>query len=544
MPISASTGRSKPVASLLAAALVVTWEMGLAQDQVCTPMAEVPERIAVGEKPFVRGVVTGDIIRGYTFVEDASGAICLLLADSQAFAPGDVIEAMVMKYDARDFWHLAVTAEKVGSGKLPDPISVSEGAFSVKDHHGRFLRAEGRVTGHSRTTRTYQLDGKPVPLTYDVITVDCDGLPVRLCLDLGMDLVGSFPEGSVLRFTGSARIHEIKDWPVNPYVAIWVDDPAWIEVLALPTFWERKDVRRGLRIGGFVLIGLVFLAIVGVFWQRRYLRHLRRRNEELELRVAERTEELRGALERERKLGLVKSDFVSLVSHEFRTPLGVIMSAAEVLMRYFDRLEPEKRQRHLEMIRDSTGNLAAMIEEVLLLGRMDEGKLSCAAEPLDLEAFCRVIADEINSATKAISPIRFEALGDLRGAFADKSLLRHILSNLLSNACKYSFPAELVRFEVSGKDGEARFVIEDHGIGILEEDRERLFTSFTRGSNVGMLPGTGLGLVIVNRCVEMHGGRFQLDSIPGVGTKATVWLPLFSSDDFLSITSEPTTLTA
>jgi len=538
------TRRPGPVANLLLVAVVLTWEMGLAQDQTFTPIAEVSERVARGEKPHVRGVFTGDIIRGYAFVEDASGAICLLLSDSQAFTPGDEIEAIVGGYDERDYWHLAASAKKVGSGKLPEPLEVREGAFSVKDHHGRFLRSEGRVTGHSRTTRPYRLDGKPLSLTYEVLLVDCDGTPVRLCFDLGSDLAASYPEGAVLRFSGSARVHEIKNWPVNPYVAIWVDDPAWIEVLALPTFWERKEVRRALRIAGVVLLGLVALVIVGVIWQRRHLRHLQRRNEELECRVAERTEELREALERERKLGLVKTDFVSLVSHEFRTPLGVIMSAAEVLMRYFDRLEPEKRRRHLEMILDSTGNLAAMIEEVLLLGRMDEGKLSCAAEPMDLDAFCRVIADELNSATRAVSPIQFVAVGDLSGASADKSLLRHILSNLLSNACKYSFPAEPVRFEVSREQREARFVIEDHGIGILEEDRERLFTTFTRGSNVGMLPGTGLGLVIVHRCVEMHGGRFQLESHPGVGTTATVWLPLFDPQASFLLPTEPATLTA
>lgn len=544
MPNSVFIRRSGPVASFLAASLMLTFEIGMAQEQQVTPIAEVAERVVRGEKPLVRGVVTADILRGYAFVEDASGAICLLFSNSVAFVPGDEIEATVTGYDERDYWHLADAAKKVGSRKLPDPLEVREGAFSVKDHHGRFLRSEGRVTGHSRTTRPYRLDGMPVSLTYEVLLVDCEGTPVRLCFDLGSDLAARCPEGAVLRFSGSARVHEIKNWPVNPYVAIWVDDPAWIEVLALPTFWERKEVRRALRIAGVVLLGLVALVIVGVIWQRRHLRHLRRRNEELERRVAERTEELREALERERKLGLVKSDFVSLVSHEFRTPLGVIMSAAEVLMRYFDRLEPEKRRRHLEMIRDSTGNLAAMIEEVLLLGRMDDGKLSCATEPMDLDAFCRVIADELNSATKAVTPIRFEALGDLTGASADKSLLRHILSNLLSNACKYSFPAEPVRFEVSREQREARFVIEDHGIGILEEDRERLFTTFTRGSNVGMLPGTGLGLVIVNRCVEMHGGRFEIESHPGVGTTATVWLPLFDPQASFLLPPEPATLTA
>lgn len=509
-----------------------------------TPIAEVPARVARGEKPLIRGVFTGDIVRGYAFVEDASGAICLLLADSQPFAPGDLIEATVAGYDARDFWHIAPTAVRVGTGELPEPALVERGAFATAQHHAHFLTSTGRVTGYSQTTRTHRVDGKGVPVTYDVLLVDCGGLPVRLCHDQGSNLQKRCPEGSIVRFSGSARVHDIKDWPVNPYVSIWVDDPRWIEVVELPSFFERREVKEALRVSGIVLLGLGLLAAAGVFLQRRRLRSLQKRNDELELRVAERTEELREALERERKLGLVKSDFVSLVSHEFRTPLGVIMSATEVLLRYFDRLEPAKRERHLEMIRTSTGNLASMIEEVLLLGRMDEGKLSFAVEPINLETLCRVIADELNSATHGVAPIVLTANGNLDGALADESILRHILSNLLSNACKYSLPDETVRFEVSRDGNEARFVIEDRGIGIPEEDRERLFTSFTRGSNVGMLPGTGLGLVIVNRCVEMHGGRFQIDSSPGVGTTATVWLPLFEAGTPAPVDSEPAVLSA
>lgn len=512
------------------------------QDSIPVPLVEVGARVARGEKPRIRAVVTCEIIRGYLFVADESGALCLMLADSKPFARGDLIEATIAGYNARDFWHVAATAEKVGTGEMPAAMEVRGTEISVARHHASRLSSVAKVTGHSQTTRTYMVDRKAVPLTYEVILTECDGLPVRLCFDLGSDLRERCPEGALVRFTGAARVHEIKDWAVNPYVAIWVDDPAWIEVIALPSFFERKEVRRALRIGGVVLAGLVALAIFGAILQRRHLRHLRRRNEELERHVAERTEELREALERERKLGLVKSDFVSLVSHEFRTPLGVILSATEILLRYFDRLDPEKRERHLEMIRSSTGNLAGMIDEVLLLGRMEDGKLTFSVEPLDLRLFPRVIVDELISATHGTNPIDLDLVGDLDGARGDEALMRHIFGNLLSNACKYSLPGERVRFEIVREGDEARFAIEDRGIGIPEEDRERLFTSFSRGSNVGMLPGTGLGLVIVKRCVEMHGGRFQLDSAPGNGTTATVWLPLFVTEMAPSAAPEMTAI--
>jgi signal transduction histidine kinase len=255
---------------------------------------------------------------------------------------------------------------------------------------------------------------------------------------------------------------------------------------------------------------------------------LRQLNAELEHRVADRTDELARALERERELGAIKSDFVSLVSHEFRTPLGVIMSATDVLRRYFDRLPAEKRERHLGMIFNSTRNLAALIEEVLLLGSVEDGRMTFSPEPMDLEAFCRSLADELYSATGGVCPIRFTAASALCGAVGDDALLRHILINLLSNACKYSDPGSPVVFTAERAGDLARFVVSDRGIGIPEPDRARLFTSFTRGSNVGSRPGTGLGLVLVQRCVRLHGGSLGLESAPGVGTTVTVLLPLFT----------------
>lgn len=250
-------------------------------------------------------------------------------------------------------------------------------------------------------------------------------------------------------------------------------------------------------------------------------------NLSLERRVAERTTELNEALERERDLVKVKSDFVSLVTHEFRTPLGVILSAAEVLERYFERLDPDKRSHHLAMISRSTRNLAGLIDEVLFLGRIEEGRLAFEPQPVDLDRILALLCDELSSATSDICPIRLSSENSLGGAVSDESLLRHILVNLLSNAVKYSDPGSPVSVTARRDATDLVLAVSDEGIGIPEADQPALFESFTRASNVGTRPGTGLGLVVVRRSVEAHGGSVALVSSPGKGTTVTVRLPAF-----------------
>lgn len=255
---------------------------------------------------------------------------------------------------------------------------------------------------------------------------------------------------------------------------------------------------------------------------------LRELNSALEARVAARTAELSRALEREKELGQLKGNFVSLVSHEFRTPLGVIHSAAEVLQRYHDRLAPEKRAHHLAMIARSSRALASLIEGVLLLGRVGDEHVRFHPAPLDLARTCAALVEEQLAATGSVCPIRLAASPEaLAGARGDAEVLRHILGNLLANACKYSPPGAPVDLTVERHGPLARFTVADRGIGIPEADRARLFTTFTRGGNVGTRPGTGLGLVIVRRCVEIHGGTLHLASEVGVGTTVTVELPVF-----------------
>jgi PAS domain S-box-containing protein len=237
-------------------------------------------------------------------------------------------------------------------------------------------------------------------------------------------------------------------------------------------------------------------------------------------------EELLRALEREKELGKLKSNFVTMVSHEFRTPLGIIMSSEEILDRYFDRLTPEKRHEQLQAIHNAVKRMAEMMEEVLLLGRVEAGKMECRPVSLDLPAFLRSLIEELQAATAQRCPIEFEP-GPLPGPIAaDEGLLRHIFTNLLSNAIKYSPAGQAVHFTVRSERGHAIFTIEDHGLGIPEADQQWMFKAFHRGGNVGNLPGTGLGLTIVKRCVELHGGKIKFHSTTGLGTTFIVTLPL------------------
>jgi signal transduction histidine kinase len=231
----------------------------------------------------------------------------------------------------------------------------------------------------------------------------------------------------------------------------------------------------------------------------------------------------------ERELNELKSRFVSMVSHEFRTPLGITMSAVELLRNHLDLLDAAKSKELLEDIFSSTRHMAGLMEQVLVLGRVEASKLALRPAPIDLEGLCQRLVDESLSATHRRCPIQVKAEADLSGARADESLLRHIFSNLLSNAVKYSAAGAQVELTI-GRDGtNAVFTVRDRGIGIPEADLSRLYQAFHRATNVGDTPGTGLGLVIVKRCVELHGGNIEVQSKPGDGTTFTVRLPLFAS---------------
>jgi signal transduction histidine kinase len=183
-------------------------------------------------------------------------------------------------------------------------------------------------------------------------------------------------------------------------------------------------------------------------------------------------------------------------------------------------------------VKKSVRRMAGMMEDVLLLGRFDGGGTEFRPKPIDLPAFCQRVRDEMASATSQRCPIGLDLEGDTTAfadAHGDESVVRHILTNLLSNAVKYSAAGQPTELTVRRDGRNAVFRIRDQGRGIPAEDQQRLFQAFHRGSNVRQTPGTGLGLLIVQRCVDLHGGSIQFESAEGRGTTFTVRLPLFAA---------------
>ena len=174
--------------------------------------------------------------------------------------------------------------------------------------------------------------------------------------------------------------------------------------------------------------------------------------------------------------------------------------------------------------------MAGMMEEVLVLSRLDAGKLDFQPAVLDLNLFCRRVVDEVLSATNRRCAIELTLNSIPNQAQADERLLGHIFTNLLSNAVKYSEAGAAAHFFVARDGRDAVCMIRDKGIGIPEEDQEHLFSAFHRGSNVGTRPGTGLGLLLVKRCAELHGGVVHMNSKIGEGTTVTVRLPVFGTN--------------
>ena len=237
-------------------------------------------------------------------------------------------------------------------------------------------------------------------------------------------------------------------------------------------------------------------------------------------------EEILRALEKEKELSELKSRFVSMTSHEFRTPLATILSSAELLEQYGARLPAEEKQELYQSIRTGVDRMTRMLDNVLVIGRAEAQMLEFKPAQTDLAAFCGGLADEMRRLAGANQSLDYSYEGARGPVNVDERLLRHVLSNLISNAFKYSPQGGAVRFRVSVDNGTAAFEVKDSGIGIPPEDHPRVFETFHRARNVGNISGTGLGLAIVKKSLDLHGGSIRFDSMPGRGTRFEVTIPL------------------
>lgn len=233
-------------------------------------------------------------------------------------------------------------------------------------------------------------------------------------------------------------------------------------------------------------------------------------------------EELRQALEREKELGELKSRFITMTSHEFRTPLTAILGSTELLRHYSHTWTDNKKLLYFNRIQANVQHMIQLLEDVLLLGKAEAGKLKFEPKKLDLVQLCRTLVAELEHLPGTEHTLVFTEQCKFTNVYMDEQLLRHILGNLLSNAIKYSPIGSTVRFALICQDDTAIFQIQDQGIGIPQEDQQHLFESFYRASNVSNIAGTGLGLAIVKKAVDLHGGDITVDSQVGVGTTFTV----------------------
>ncbi|OLP19682.1 hypothetical protein BST81_03830 [Leptolyngbya sp. 'hensonii'] len=240
------------------------------------------------------------------------------------------------------------------------------------------------------------------------------------------------------------------------------------------------------------------------------------------------SEALQRALDKEKELNELKSQFVSIVSHEFRNPLSVILFVLSLLERHDQEFSPDQQRSHIRRAKAATHNLVQLIEDILTLSETDAVQFHYHPVPIDVLWFCQELVSEfqVNLATNHTIVLEVCNCSETDVLFydLDVKLLRHILTNLLSNAIKYSPEGGEIRFSLSCKPDAVIFQIQDQGIGISSEDQTHLFEPFCRGSNVRKISGTGLGLFIVQKCVAAHGGTIAVHSEVGVGTTFTVTL--------------------
>jgi len=264
---------------------------------------------------------------------------------------------------------------------------------------------------------------------------------------------------------------------------------------------------------------------------------VRKLNTQLEVKVEERTlilkealkkleesqEELSEALSKEKELSEIKTRFVSMASHEFRTPLSTILSSATLVSKYTSAEENDKRERHVKKIKDSVSHLNNLLEDFLSLGKLEEGKVTVTISSFGVREFIDDIIEEMKVIQKKGQQIICKYGGE-ENFTTDKRLLKNILINLFSNAIKFSGENKSIGIDITN-NGLLSVVLKDEGVGIPEEDQRHLFTTFFRGKNVTNIEGTGLGLPIVKRYVDLLQGNVSLKSVLGEGTIVYLTLP-------------------
>jgi len=232
--------------------------------------------------------------------------------------------------------------------------------------------------------------------------------------------------------------------------------------------------------------------------------------------------ELLAALGKEKELNELKSRFVSMASHEFRTPLSAVLSSAYLLSKYTKTEEQSQREKHIQRIVSSVTSLTEILNDFLSVGKIEEGNIQPNYREYDIEEQAKEIIQEVQHLLKRGQMISYRHVGDNTIVNLDPSMMKHIIINLLSNAVKFSNDDSIIELTTERSGENLILEVKDHGLGIPEEDIENLFKRFFRSSNVTNIQGTGLGLHIVSKYSELMNGAIKCESKLGEGTKFTI----------------------
>ncbi|MGV0024814.1 sensor histidine kinase [Phormidesmis priestleyi] len=273
------------------------------------------------------------------------------------------------------------------------------------------------------------------------------------------------------------------------------------------SIYERKLIETWLTLSSFSILILGFLAF--------YSQLVRRQQ-------AEASEQ---KLSQQKEMSELKLRFFSMVSHEFRTPLSVILGSVELLIESQQYWAEDRKQKNLRRIQSSAKAMTQLLTDILTLTRAEAGKLQCNPEPLDLEAFCLNLIEDFECVTPTIYSFQFTSDCYYAHARLDEKLLYSTLGNLLSNSIKYSPTGGKIKLILNDEPEVIVFRVKDEGLGIPLADRPRLYEPFYRGQNATTIAGTGLGLAVVKKCVDLQNGEMTLESQEGIGTTFTVKIP-------------------
>ncbi len=257
---------------------------------------------------------------------------------------------------------------------------------------------------------------------------------------------------------------------------------------------------------------------------------LKELNAQLEQKVKDRTQSLSEALEKEKELNELKSRFVSIASHEFRTPLSTILSSAYLVSRYQKTEEQSNRDKHVARIVSSVNMLNDILNDFLSVGKIEEGKIQLRITEFNIKELIEAIINEMQTILKPGQIVMYDHAGD-ETVMLEPSLVRHIVMNLLSNAIKFSPEHSSIEINCVHKAGQLTLAVRDHGMGISDEDKQHLFSRFFRGSNVTNIQGTGLGLHIVAKYAELMNGSIACNSALNNGTEFIITFDLNKLDN-------------